>query len=183
MKDSDYVELIDLIYDAAVNPELWSRFLERFADVYRSHGTALFLHDFSRKDTLLASDSISFVRHIRFDDDYISMHASNNRIYVDTIASVSRSTQSANHAIFNPLAAVSDTSFDSNNIVYADAPMYPLLRGADPSVNGCRKEIVFIESDVADFPALVDEVGQGAECDRSVCTQPLCYGETGQAGL
>jgi DNA-binding CsgD family transcriptional regulator/PAS domain-containing protein len=78
MNEEQFDELVGRIYDAAVDPDLWPAFLESFSDVFRSRGTLLFLLDLNDWRTLCTSDNPSFVRHVRFDPEYID---SLNRYY------------------------------------------------------------------------------------------------------
>jgi DNA-binding CsgD family transcriptional regulator len=71
MHKEQFDELVGKIYDAVVDPDLWPLFLERFTDVFGGRGTVIYLVDYADRRTLCRSDDISFIRHVRFDPDYI----------------------------------------------------------------------------------------------------------------
>jgi len=71
MNPEHFDELLGKLYDAALDPRLWPVFLERFADVFGSHGTVVYLLDYADRQALSQSDDIPFLQQVRLDPGYL----------------------------------------------------------------------------------------------------------------
>lgn len=69
------LELIGAIYDAALDPLLWPRFLELFAQACKSSSTLIFMHDFSNSEATVEGNAASIAAYAHFDDAFISSFA------------------------------------------------------------------------------------------------------------
>jgi DNA-binding CsgD family transcriptional regulator len=67
MKDSEYLQLIEKIYDAIDTPACWVDFLEQFSDVFHSEGAILYLQEESSCHALFEYGTPAFLQQIRSD--------------------------------------------------------------------------------------------------------------------
>lgn len=67
-------DLIGMIYEAAVDPVLWPRFLDRFAIAMDARSALLWSHDFASHGAQFGNDATSFSGAVGFDPDFLDSY-------------------------------------------------------------------------------------------------------------